>query len=85
MREVFGEILRKKSFNIFLVIALFLYFRHSKCSISKSISVRGKKLLSADKSTMRFKKNHMIFLSYCPLKILKFGIAILQMQYLKNH
>ena len=30
------------------------------------------------------KKNHMIFFSYCPLKILKFDIAILQMQYLKS-
>ena len=31
------------------------------------------------------KKNHMIFFSYCPLKILKFDIAILQMQYLKKY
>ena len=30
-------------------------------------------------------KNHMIFFSYCPLKILKFDIAILQMQYLKKY
>ena len=29
---------------------------------------------------VKFKKNHMIFLSYCPLKILKFDIATLQMQ-----
>ena len=32
-----------------------------------------------------FRKNHMIFFSYCPLKILKFDIAILQMQYLKKY
>ena len=33
---------------------------------------------------VKFKNNHMNFLSYCPLKILKFDIAILQMQYLKS-
>ena len=33
---------------------------------------------------VKFKKKiHMTFLSYCPLKILKFDVAILQMQYLK--
>ena len=31
------------------------------------------------------KKIHMIFLSYYPLKILKFDGAILQMQYLKKY
>ena len=31
------------------------------------------------------KKIHMIFFSYCPMKILKFDVAILQMQYLKKY
>ena len=31
-----------------------------------------------------WKKFFLIFLSYCPLKILKFDVAILQMQYLKS-
>ena len=34
---------------------------------------------------VKFKKKiQMIFFSCCPLKILKFDIAILQMQYLKR-
>ena len=34
---------------------------------------------------MKLKKKFIrFFLSYCPLKILKFDVAILQMQYLKN-
>ena len=31
------------------------------------------------------KKSYDFFLSYCPLKILKFDGAILQMQYLKKY
>ena len=35
---------------------------------------------------VNFKKNsYEFFLSYCPLKILKFDVAILQMQYLKKY
>ena len=40
MKEVFGEILEKKIFIIFELLP-FLYFRHCKCNISESISVRG--------------------------------------------
>ena len=32
-----------------------------------------------------FFKNHYDYFSYCPLKILKFDIAILQLQYLKKY
>ena len=41
MREVFGEILEKKIIIIFELLPFFLYFRHRKCNISESISVRG--------------------------------------------
>ena len=42
MREVFGEILEKEFFIIiFELLPFFLYFRHRKCNISESISVRG--------------------------------------------
>ena len=33
---------------------------------------------------VKFKKKSYDFLSYCPLKVLKFDVAILQMQYLKK-
>ena len=33
---------------------------------------------------VKLKKNHMIFLSYCPLKILKIDVAILQMDISKS-
>ena len=41
MREVFGEILEKKNSIIFELLPFFGYFRHCKCNISESISVRG--------------------------------------------
>ena len=41
MREVFGEILEKIYSIIFELLLFFLYFRHCKCNISESISVRG--------------------------------------------
>ena len=31
------------------------------------------------------KKSYDFFMSYCPLKIFKFDVAILQMQYLKKY
>ena len=41
MREVFGEILEKKILIVFELLPFFRYFRHRKCNISESISVRG--------------------------------------------
>ena len=41
MREVFGEILEKIVLIIFELLPFFLYFRHRKCNILESISVRG--------------------------------------------
>ena len=41
MGEVFGEILEKIFLIIFELLPFFLYFRHFKCNISESISVRG--------------------------------------------
>ena len=42
MREVFGEILERIFFIIFELLPFFFgYFRHCKCNISESISVRG--------------------------------------------
>ena len=41
MREVFGEILEKKLLIIFELLPFFDIFRHCKCNISESISVKG--------------------------------------------
>ena len=48
MRDVFGEIL-EKNLIIFELLPFFRYFRHCKCNISESISVRGSELLTADR------------------------------------